>query len=179
LFPHASDEVGAYYLVVAQFPDLEKAQAMYSDLQEVERTTALKIDGVVIASADADGKIHLQKATDHSTKTGLKWGVVGGIAIGVLFPPSILAGAVYAGALGGIIGKIRNIGHRHDIADDLVGVLAPNTSGIIALVENTAVVEIQKALVTADKIVTKAVDNQVAAEIDREAAAAKEGLATS
>ncbi len=35
-------------------------------------------------------------------------------------------------------------------------------------------VEVQKALAEADRIVTKAIDEQVAAEIDREAAAAKE-----
>ena len=55
--------------------------------------------------------------------------------------------------------------------------MEPNSSGVIALVEDTAVVEIQKALSQAQDIVTKAVDKQVAAEIDREAAAAKEGLA--
>ena len=54
--------------------------------------------------------------------------------------------------------------------------MAPNSSGVIALVEDTAVVEIQKALAKADKIVTKAVDKQVAAEIDRDAAAAKASL---
>ena len=54
--------------------------------------------------------------------------------------------------------------------------MGPNTSGVIALVEDTAVVEIEKAMAKADEIVTKAVDQQVAAEIDREAAAAKAEL---
>ena len=56
--------------------------------------------------------------------------------------------------------------------------MQPNTSGIIALVEDTAVVEIRKALDKADRIVEKAIDEQIAAEIDREAAAAKESLAS-
>ena len=47
---------------------------------------------------------------------------------------------------------------------------------MIALVEDEAVVEIQRALAQADEIVTKAVDKQVAAEIDREAANAKQSL---
>ena len=49
---------------------------------------------------------------------------------------------------------------------------------MIALVEDTAVVEIQKALAEADAVVTKAVDKQLAAAIDREAALAKESLGT-
>ncbi len=57
--------------------------------------------------------------------------------------------------------------------------MQPNTAGIIALVEDTAVVEIERALAQADEIVAKAIDKQLALEIDREAAAAKSQLATS
>ena len=62
------------------------------------------------------------------------------------------------------------------VADQLEDVLTPGSSGVVALVEDEAVVEIQKALAQAEEIVTKAVDKQVAAEIDREAANAKESL---
>ena len=54
--------------------------------------------------------------------------------------------------------------------------MKPNTAGIVALVEDTAVVEIRKALAKADSIVEKAIDEQPAAEIDREAAQAKASL---
>ncbi|MFL5755600.1 MAG: DUF1269 domain-containing protein [Chloroflexota bacterium] len=168
---------GAYTLIVGVFSNTTDAETAYRQLTEIERTSRLRIDGVVVASRDADGKVHLGKVTEHSTKTGLKWGVVGGVALGILFPPTVLAGAAGAGALGAAIGKVRNVAHRSGLADELEGVLEPNTSGVVALVEDTAVVEIQKALAKADEIVTKAVDKQVAAEIDREAAAAKESLA--
>jgi len=167
---------GAYTLIVAKFPNTEEAEVAYQTLTEIERRSSLRIDGVVVASMDADGKVHLGKVTDHSTKTGLKWGVVGGVALGILFPPTILAGAAATGTLGAAIGKVRNATHRSAIADQLEGVLTPNSSGVIALVEDEAVVEIEKALAQAEEIVTKAVDKQVAAEIDREAAAAKESL---
>ena len=167
---------GAYTLIVAKFPNTAEAESAYQTLTEIERRSSLRIDGVVVASMDADGKVHLGKVTDHSTKTGLKWGVVGGVALGILFPPTILAGAAATGTLGAAIGKVRNVTHRSAIADQLEGVLTPNSSGVIALVEDEAVVEIEKALAQAEEIVTKAVDKQVAAEIDREAANAKESL---
>jgi uncharacterized membrane protein len=167
---------GAHTLVVAQFPTIEEAQEAYGQLQEIERTSSLRIDGVVVASCDAEGKVHLGKVTDHSTKAGLKWGVVGGVALGIIFPPSIIASAVGVGVVGATVGKIRNVFHRSGLADELAGVMQPNTAGIIALVEDTAVVEIRNALAEADRIVTKAIDKQLAAEIDREAAAAKESL---
>lgn len=170
---------GAYYLVVGQFPTDEEAQAAYAALEDIEQATSLRIDAVVIASADAEGAIKLHEATEHSTKTGLKWGVVGGVVLGVIFPPSILASAVGFGVVGSVLGKIRNLSHRSQLKDELAGVIAPGTTGLIVLAEDTAVVEIEKALAKADRIVTKAVDKELTKEIDREAAAAKEIVAAS
>jgi uncharacterized membrane protein len=169
---------GAYALIVAQFRDMATAEAAYATLQDLERSSSLRIDGVVLASCDEHGDIHLGKVTDHSTKTGLRWGVVGGVVLGVIFPPSVLASAAATGLFGAVLGKLRNVGHRADIASELADVMTPGTSGIIALVEDTAVVEIRKALVQADRIVTKAVDKQVAAQIDRDAALAKDAVPT-
>jgi uncharacterized membrane protein len=167
---------GAYSLIVGVFANTDDAEAAYRQLTQIEQNSSLRIDGVVVASKDAEGRVHLGTVTDHSTKTGLKWGIVGGVALGILFPPTILAGAAGGGVLGSAMGKVRNVAHRSALSDQLEGVMAPNTSGVIALVEDTAVVEIQQALAKADEIVTKAVDKQVAAEIDREAAAAKAQL---
>ncbi len=47
---------GAYYLVVAQFPTVYEAQAVYAELQQIERTTRLRIDGVVIHGAECVSK---------------------------------------------------------------------------------------------------------------------------
>jgi uncharacterized membrane protein len=167
---------GAHTLIVAQFPTRADVEAAYATLQQIERTSSLKIDGVVIAECDADGKVHLGKVTEHSTKSGLKWGAVGGAVLGVIFPPSILASAVGFGAFGAAIGKAHNVMERKGLAEELASVMRPNTSGIVALVEDTAVVEIRKALAKADRIVEKAIDQQLAAEIDREAALAKESI---
>lgn len=169
---------GAHSLIVARFPTIEEAQDAYAALIQLERTTSLRVDSVLIARADHEGKIHLGTVTEHSTKTGIKWGVIGGALIGLLFPPTILAGAIAMGTVGGVIGKVRNVIHRHGIADELAKVMKPDTAGIIALVEDTAVVEVQRALAEADEIVTRAVDKQIAAEIDREATAAKASLPT-
>ena len=169
---------GAHTLIVAQFPTREDVEATYEQLKDIERNSPYKIDGVVIAECDAEGKVHLGKVTEHSTKTGLKWGAVGGVVLGVIFPPSILASAVGFGAFGAAIGKAHNVMERKGLAEELAGVMKPNTAGIIALVENTAVVEIRAAMAKADRIVEKAIDEQVAKEIDREAASAKEALTT-
>jgi uncharacterized membrane protein len=170
---------GAYYLIAGQFPTQAEAEAAWAELEAIEERTSLRIDGVVLASADANGKIRLHELTDHSTKTGLKWGIVGGVVVGVLFPPSILAAAVGTGVIGSVLGKVRNVSHRGAVSDELTGIIQPNTTGLIVFAEDTAVVEIEQALNKADQIVSRAIDKQVAAEIDREAEMAKESLGAS
>ena len=76
---------------------MDDAQAAYEALTEMS-TSSLRIDGVVVASRDVGGKIRLGTVTEHSTKTGLKWGLVGGVVAGLIFPPSILASAAVLGA---------------------------------------------------------------------------------
>ena len=73
-----------------------------------------------------------------------------------------------------MLGKIRNLSHRSKLSDELAGIVTPGTTGLIVFAQDDAVIEIEKALAKADKIVSKAVDKQLALEIDREAAAAKE-----
>ena len=121
----ASD--GAYTLIVADFADTDTAWEAYEALKSVEDGSTVAIDGVVVVKRDADGKLEIQKATDHSTRSGLKWGVVGGVALGVIFPPSILGSAAALGAAGAATGKIRQLHHRSELADQLEDSIAPVT----------------------------------------------------
>jgi uncharacterized membrane protein len=159
----ASD--GAYTLIVADFADTATAWEAYEALKSVEDGATVAIDGVVVVKREADGKLEIQKATDHSTRSGVKWGLVGGIALGVIFPPSIIGSAAALGAAGAATGKIRQLHHRSELADELEDSIAPGHSGILALVSNPGVVRIREALAAADAIVEGAVEKTVAEEI--------------
>ena len=164
---------GAYALIVADFNDTDAAWGAYELLKSVEDGRTVEIEGVVVVKRDADGTIEVQKATDHSTRRGLGWGVVGGVVLGVLFPPSILASAVVLGAGGAAVGKAREVHHKKELAEELQDVLEPGHSGIIALVSDPGAVEIQKALAKANRVVEKAVDKVAAEDIKAAAKAAE------
>ena len=166
---------GAYALVVADFADTDSAWSAYEDLKAVEDGRTVEIEGVVVVKRGDDGKLEIQKATDHSTRSGLKWGVVGGVALGVIFPPSILGSAAALGAAGAATGKIRQRHHRSELAEELSDSVAPGHSGIVALVSDPGAVKIREALARADAIVAKAVDDVAAEDIK---AAAKEASDT-
>ena len=165
----ASLSDGAYTFFVADFSDTDTAWRAYEALKTVEEGRSVEIEGVLVVKREADGTLEVQKATDHSTKHGLRWGLVGGVALGALFPPSILGSAAVLGATGAAAGKVRQRHHHRELEAELQGSIAPGHSGILALVSDPGVVEIRKALDLADAIVERAVD-KVAAE-DMKAAA--------
>ena len=165
---------GAYALVIADYADTSSAWNAYEDLKRVEDGRTVAIEGVVVVKRGESGMLDIQKSTDHSTRSGLRWGLVGGIALGVIFPPSVLGSAAVLGTAGAATGKIRQLHHRHDLATDLADAIAPGHSGIVALVSDPRAVKIRQALALADAIVERTVD-QVAAEDIK--AAAKEAAA--
>jgi uncharacterized membrane protein len=160
---------GAYTLFVADFSDTDTAWQAYETLKSVEDGRTVEIEGVLVVKRDAEGKLEVQKATDHSTKHGFRWGLVGGVALGVLFPPSILGSAAVLGAAGAAAGKVRQRHHHRELEEELQDSIAPGHSGILALVSDPGAVEIRKALDRGVAIVERAVD-KVAAE-DMKAAA--------
>jgi len=162
---------GAYSLLVADFANPDSAWSAYEDLKAVEDGRTVEIEGVVVVKRDPDGELEIQKATDHSTRSGLRWGLVGGIALGVIFPPSILGSAAALGAAGAATGKVRQLRNRSELADELKDAVAPGHSGIVALVSDPGAVKIREALGRADAIVARAIDDVAAEDIK---AAAKE-----
>ena len=95
---------GAYTLIVADFNDTDTAWDAYELLKSVEDGRTVELEGVIVVKREDDGQIVVQKTTNHSTRRGLGWGVVGGVVLGVIFPPSIIASAVVLGAGGAAIG---------------------------------------------------------------------------
>jgi uncharacterized membrane protein len=171
---------GGYTLLVADFPDTGSAWEAYEALKEVEDGLHVEIEGVLVVRREDDGEVTIQKATDHSTKRGLKWGLVGGAVVGLIFPPSILGSAAVLGGIGAAAGKARQLKTRSDLGQRLEQALPPGHSGLVAMVANPAVLELRKALAKADAIVESAVDDVVAKEIkavakEAEAAERSEG----
>ena len=167
---------GAYPLFVADFADTGTAWQAYEALKSLEDGRHVAVEGVVVVKRESDGTLEVQKATDHSTKRGLTWGVVGGVALGLIFPPSIIGSAAVLGAGGAAAGKVAEMHHKKELAEQLESSIAPGHSGLVALVSDPGAVQIRKALAAADAIVESTVDQVVAADVkaaakDAEAAA--------
>ncbi len=163
---------GPQALIVARFADPTLALSTYDDLIDAEVAGLLEVDGVLVVRSDEDGKLHVQKMTDHSTRTGLKWGIVGGVAAAIFLPATIVAGAVSLGVAGAAAGKARNLHHRVGVEKELADVLKPGTSGILALVSAVDADAVARKMPEAEQVKTVPVDEETAGAIKAAAAAA-------
>lgn len=166
---------GDHALIVARFADTQAAIAIYNQLRAAEVDGSIHIDGVLVAKAGGDGKLHIQKMTDHSTRKGLKWGIVGGVVAAVFLPATIVEGAVALGVAGAAAGKARNLYHRVEVEKELASVITPGTSGILCLVSATQVEDVRLKMPDAQEIKTVAVDEETAGAVKAAAAAADAG----
>ncbi len=163
---------GDHALIVARFADPTLAIEAYDVLLGAEIDGSLEIDGVLVVKADEGGKLHVQKMTDHSTRKGLKWGIVGGVVAGIFLPATIIGGAVALGVAGAAAGKARNLYHRVEVEEELAGVITPGTSGILALVSAPAADAVAKKMPDAQEVKTVPVDAETADAVKAAAAAA-------
>ena len=164
---------GDHALVVARFADTTSARAVYDDLLASEIDGSLHIDGVLVVKADDDGRLHVEKMTDHSTRTGLKWGIVGGVVAAVFLPATLVAGAVTLGVAGAAAGKARNLARRLEVEKDLGDVITPGTSGILALVTAKDAPAVEAKMPEAEEVKTVPVDEETAGAIKEAAAEAE------
>jgi uncharacterized membrane protein len=160
-------------LIVARFADPAAAAAVYDRLRQAEAEGVFEIDGVLVVKAADDGRIHIQKMTEHSTRKGLKWGIVGGVVAGIFLPATIIGGAVALGVAGAAAGKARNLAHRLEVEKDLAGVITPGTSGILALVTAPAAEAVVKSMPEAQEVKTVPVDDETADAVKAAATAAE------
>ena len=164
---------GEHALIVARFADTTSAIAIYDQLLTAEIDGSLHIDGVLVAKADEGGRIHIQKMTEHSTRKGLKWGIVGGVVAGIFLPVTIVGGAVALGVAGAAAGKARNLYHRVEVEKELTDVITPGTSGILCLVSAEAAEAVAKKMPDAQEVKTVPVSEETAGAIKAAAAAAE------
>ena len=90
--------------------------------------------------------------------------IAGGL-VGLIFPPSIIAGAVVGGAGGGVWGKIRDKGFKDDDLKAVGDSLEPGTSAIIAIAEDRVIERLERGIEGYRNIARHAVSAEAAAAI--------------
>jgi uncharacterized membrane protein len=156
-------------LYIAAYSDPGAAQEDWDEIKQLARDKVITVDGLVLVSRGADGKIEVKdKASDVGK--GAVLGAVGGAVIGLIFPPALLASAAVGAGIGAGTGAILDHKHKNEIKADVEEALPPGSSGIVALFGERWVADVDKALAKADKVTKHEVDSKSAEEVKATAA---------
>ncbi|TCN31697.1 putative membrane protein [Kribbella orskensis] len=151
-------------LYIAAYPDAKGAQDDWAAIKQLAEDDVITVDGLVLVSRGSDGKINVDDDF-HSARKGAAWGAVGGAVIGLIFPPSLLAGAAVGAGAGLGIGGLKSHREKKAIKAEVEDILPLNSSGIVALFEEQWVAEVDKALSHADQVMKQEVDADSATEV--------------
>jgi uncharacterized membrane protein len=153
---HASDtgevgmpESGSTFVLVATYPDEVAARDDYQVVKEAHAAGLVGSYDAAIVTKDARGKVHENK-DETATRHGAWWGMAAGAAVGVIFPPSILAAAAAGGVIGGVSGHLAR-GMSRSEAKDLGDFIDPGQAGLIVVGESKVQEAIQRAVTRAEK----------------------------
>jgi uncharacterized membrane protein len=121
-------------VLVASFDTLGGANLAAKTLQGMEQEGLLDVDNTVTAIKNATGQVDIKDFSDVSVGDGAKLGALVGGAIGLLFPPSILASAALGGLVGGITAKLRASGFDAAAVQEMAESLEPGASMLVTVV---------------------------------------------
>jgi uncharacterized membrane protein len=106
----------ALVLYLGVYPSSVRAEADFDDLAKLHKSGRVGTYDAAIVEKDEHGAVSLKKhetPTQHASWTGI--GV--GAFIGLLFPPSIIAGALVGGVAGAVAGHLWKGMSRADVKE--------------------------------------------------------------
>ena len=158
----ADNEVDVF---VAAFGNETQAGVALKDFKAMNREGSIDLIDAVVLVHGRDGKVRFDETADPSGKKWAKCGAIAGGLVGLIFPPSIIAGAVVGGAGGGVWGKIRDKGFKDADLKAIGESLEPGTSAIIAIAEDRVVERLETGLAGYERIARHALSAEATAQI--------------
>ena len=144
------------FVYAATYASTDDAWGDYDILLDLHAEKLVGTYDAAVINKDDDGKVHVHKH-EKATQHGAWGGIAVGALVGVLFPPSILAGAAIGGVVGVVGGHFRKGLSRGD-AKELGQTLDAGTASLVVIGESRVGEQLNKALTHAQKSVEKEVD---------------------
>src|SRR3954447_11949089 len=159
---------------VAAFDNEKQAGEALKDFRAMDREGSIDLIDAAVVVRGQEGKVSFQETADPSGKKWAKRGAIAGGLVGLIFPPSIIVGAVVGGAGGGVWGKIRDKGFKDDELKAVGESLSPGSSAIIAIAEDKVVEQLTTGLKGYERLTRHVMNADASATIIAEADEADE-----
>jgi uncharacterized membrane protein len=147
---------GSTFVLVATYPDEAAAREDYQVVKNAHAAGLVGSYDAAVVTKDPSGKVHANK-DETATRHGAWWGIAAGAAVGVIFPPSILATAAAGGVIGGVSGHLAR-GMSRSEARELGDFIDPGQAGLIVVGEDKVADAVKEAVTRAEKQTAKELD---------------------
>ena len=143
-------------LYVASYSDASSAKEDFEALKAAEGDD-LEIVGAVVMSRDADGKVDVLEVGDQTVNEGAWIGGGLGLLVGLFAPPLLASTAIGAG-IGALLGHFTKKHEEKELGVELDEYFPANSSAVVVIIDDKYLDRVQAALATADKKISKAID---------------------
>ena len=157
-----SNKYENYEILFAVYDTEDGAAKAVEALKELDDAKAVDIIDAATLVKDAEGNATVKQESLPSIKRGLGVGALIGGAIGLVFPPSILAAAAIGAGVGAGSAKLAKMALENDDLKEAANGLRPGTSAFIAIVENTWISQLQDIIAGYDNLARHTVDAEAA-----------------
>jgi uncharacterized membrane protein len=144
------------FIYVGTYPDEAAAHDDYQIIKDLHSRGVVGTYDAAVVTKDFDGKVHENK-DEMATRHGAWGGAAVGAAIGLLFPPAIIATAAVGAAVGGVSGHLWRGMSRADVKE-LGEVIDDGAAALVVVGESKIAEALDKAALKADKHVAKELD---------------------
>jgi uncharacterized membrane protein len=135
-----------FHVLLAVFDrEYEATQAM-DQLRQMARDRIIELQDAATMRRDPEGKVHVKDIGDPTGARCSAAGAIAGGVVGLIFPPSNLAGATVDAAAGGIYGHFRDKGFSNQDLEKAGEELRPGQSALIAVARDRFVDEISRGV---------------------------------
>jgi uncharacterized membrane protein len=150
------DMSGDTFIYIGTYPDESSARLDYDVIKDLHSDGAVGTYDAAVVTKDDAGKVHVNK-DEMATRHGGWGGLAVGAAVGILFPPSLLAGGAVGAAVGGVSGHLWRGMSRADVKE-LGEVIDDGQAALVVVGESKVEQAIEKAGLKAQKQVAKELD---------------------
>ncbi|MEU2077655.1 DUF1269 domain-containing protein [Streptomyces sp. NPDC013489] len=125
-------------LIVLGYDDRAVANRVFAEVQKLGDSDAVELTGLAVVSVDADGKTHVDTPARRkgeaalSATAGALWGLVFGM---IILTPGL---GVVGAAVGGLIGKLNQMGVDNTFRDKVQSLLTPGSSAVVVMASKVA-----------------------------------------
>jgi len=146
----------AVFIYIGTYPSEAAARDDYDVVKDLHAAGAVGTYDAAVVTKDGSGKVHVNK-DEMATRHGAWGGAAVGAVVGILFPPSLIAGAAIGAAAGGVGGHVWRGMSRSDVKE-LGDVIDDGQAALVIVGESKVEQAVEKAGLKAEKHVAKELD---------------------